>query len=122
MKRLYFGTDGVRGLYGSATMNEDFAWRLGAAAAAWLRAGGVPAGGRILIGRDTRASGASLAQALADGLVHGGFEPWSLEILPTPAVSRAVRTRGAVLGVVVTASHNPATDNGIKFSAPPASN
>lgn len=115
MKRHYFGTDGVRGLYGSATMNEDFAWRLGAAAAAWLRAGGVAAGGRILIGRDTRASGASLAQALADGLAHGGFEPWSLEILPTPAVSRAVRSRGAVLGVVVTASHNPATDNGIKF-------
>ena len=118
MKRLYFGTDGVRGLYGSATMNEDFAWRLGAAAAAWLKAGGVPAGGRILIGRDTRASGASLAQALADGLACGGFEPWSLEILPTPAVSRAVRTRGAVLGVVVTASHNPATDNGIKFFGP----
>lgn len=115
MKRLYFGTDGVRGPYGSATMNEDFAWRLGAAAAAWLRAGGAPAGGRILIGRDTRASGASLAQALADGIAHGGFEPWSLEILPTPAVSRAVRTRGAALGVVVTASHNPATDNGIKF-------
>lgn len=118
MKRLYFGTDGVRGLYGSATMNEDFAWRLGAAAAAWLKAGGVPAGGRILIGRDTRASGGSLAQALADGLAHGGFDPWSLEILPTPAVSRAVRTRGAALGVVVTASHNPATDNGIKFFGP----
>jgi len=118
MKRQYFGTDGVRGLYGSATMNEDFAWRLGAAAAAWLRAGGVAAGGRILIGRDTRASGASLAQALADGLAQGGFEPWSLEILPTPAVSRAVRVRGAVLGVVVTASHNPATDNGIKFFGP----
>jgi phosphoglucosamine mutase len=118
MKRQYFGTDGVRGLYGSATMNEDFAWRLGAAAAAWLKAGGVPAGGRILIGRDTRTSGASLAQAVADGLAHGGFEPWSLEILPTPAVSRAVRTRGAALGVVVTASHNPATDNGIKFFGP----
>ncbi len=118
MKRLYFGTDGVRGLYGSATMNEDFAWRLGAAAAAWLKAGGAPAGGRILIGRDTRTSGASLAQAVADGLAHGGFEPWSLEILPTPAVSRAVRTRDAVLGVVVTASHNPATDNGIKFFGP----
>lgn len=118
MKRQYFGTDGVRGLYGSATMNEDFAWRLGAAAAAWLRAGGIAPGGRILIGRDTRASGASLSQALADGLAHGGFQPWSLEILPTPAVSRAVRSRGAVLGVVVTASHNPATDNGIKFFGP----
>ncbi len=118
MKRLYFGTDGIRGLYGSATMNEDFAWRLGAAAAAWLRAKGVAPGGLVLIGRDTRASGASLAQALADGLAHGGCAPASLEILPTPAVSRAVRTRKAALGVVVTASHNPATDNGIKFFGP----
>jgi phosphoglucosamine mutase len=118
MKRQYFGTDGVRGLYGSATMNEDFVWRLGAAAAAWLQSKGVPAGGRVLIGRDTRASGASLTQALADGLAQGGYDPASLEILPTPAVSRAVRTRGAVLGVVVTASHNPATDNGIKFFGP----
>ncbi|SDS53538.1 phosphoglucosamine mutase [Opitutus sp. GAS368] len=118
MKRLYFGTDGVRGLYGSVTMNEDFAWRLGAAAAAWLRAKGQAPGGLVLIGRDTRASGASLAQALADGLAHGGCAPASLEILPTPAVSRAVRTRQAALGVVVTASHNPATDNGIKFFGP----
>ena len=117
MKRLYFGTDGVRGPYGSATMNEDFAWRLGAAAAAWLKTKGVT-GGRVLIGRDTRASGASLSQALADGLTEGGFESWSLGVLPTPAVSRAVRTRSAVLGVVVTASHNPATDNGIKFFGP----
>ena len=114
---LKFGTDGVRGPYGSATMNEDFAWRLGAAAAAWLKTKGVT-GGRVLIGRDTRASGASLSQALADGLTEGGFESWSLGVLPTPAVSRAVRTRSAVLGVVVTASHNPATDNGIKFFGP----
>jgi phosphoglucosamine mutase len=117
MKRLYFGTDGVRGIYGGAVMNEDFAWRLGAAAAAWLRGKGVT-GGRVLIGRDTRASGVSLSQALADGLVAGGCDPVSLGILPTPAVSRAVRTRGAALGVVVTASHNPATDNGIKFFGP----
>lgn len=118
MKRLYFGTDGVRGVYGSPTLNEDFAWRLGAAAAAWLRTKGVPAGGLVLIGRDTRASGVSLTQALADGLAEGGFKPASLEVLPTPAVSRAVRTQNAVLGVVVTASHNPASDNGIKFFGP----
>jgi phosphoglucosamine mutase len=106
----------VRGLYGSAHMNEDLAWRLGAAAAAWLQARG--AAGLVLIGRDTRASGATLTQALADGLAHGGCQPASLQILPTPAVSRAVRTRKAALGVVVTASHNPATDNGIKFFGP----
>ncbi len=118
MKRHYFGTDGVRGVYGGSVMNEDFAWRLGVAAAAWLRGQGVAAGGRVLIGRDTRTSGVSLSQALADGLAHGGFEPLSLGILPTPAVSRAVRTRQAVLGVVVTASHNPAGDNGIKLFGP----
>jgi phosphoglucosamine mutase len=118
MKRQYFGTDGVRGTYGGAVMNEDFAWRLGAAAAAWLQGKGVPPGGRVLIGRDTRASGVPLAQALADGIVSGGFAPVSLDILPTPAVSRAVRNHQAALGVVVTASHNPATDNGIKFFGP----
>jgi phosphoglucosamine mutase len=112
--RKYFGTDGVRGPYGSATMNETFAWRLSVAAARWLQGKGIT-NGRVLIGRDTRISGASLAQALADGLAHGGFQPVSLDILPTPAVSRAVRTEDAVLGVVVTASHNPAADNGIKF-------
>jgi phosphoglucosamine mutase len=117
MKRQFFGTDGVRGIYGGPVMNEDFAWRLGAAAAAWLRARGVAAG-TVLIGRDTRTSGVSLAQALADGLAQGGFEPLSLGILPTPAVSRAVRIRQAALGAVVTASHNPASDNGIKFFGP----
>jgi phosphoglucosamine mutase len=118
MKRHYFGTDGVRGPYGSATMNEDFAWRLGAAAAAWLKERNVAAPAKVLIGRDTRASGASLTQALADGLAQGGCEPVSLDIVPTPAVSRAVLARRAALGVVVTASHNPATDNGIKFFGP----
>lgn len=115
MKRHYFGTDGVRGPYGSATMNEDFAWRLGAAAAAWLTATGSLPGGVVLIGRDTRASGPSLSQALADGLAFGGYRPQSLAIVPTPAISQAVRTKKAALGVVITASHNPATDNGIKF-------
>ncbi len=115
MKRLYFGTDGVRGTYGGSLINEDFAWRLGVAAARWLQENGVRPGARVLIGRDTRASGVSLAQTLADGLTFGGCQPQSLEVVPTPAVSRAVRTLGAALGVVVTASHNPASDNGIKF-------
>jgi len=115
MKRQYFGTDGVRGPYGSPLMNEAFAWRLGAAAARWLKtARGVPAG-KVVIGRDTRASGASLSQAVADGLAHEGCSVYTLDVLPTPAVARAVRTKGAALGVVITASHNPASDNGIKF-------
>lgn len=110
MSRKYFGTDGVRGRYGAAVINEDFAARLGQAAALWL-----PRKARVLIGRDTRVSGVSLAAAVAAGLQAGGAEPVSLGIVPTPAVARAVLTSGAAFGVVITASHNPAADNGIKF-------
>lgn len=114
-QRKYFGTDGVRGPYGSATMNETFAWRLGAAAGRWLKTAKDQPAGKVVIGRDTRMSGPALTQALADGLAHEGCAVFSLGVLPTPAVARAVRTHGAALGVVVTASHNPAADNGIKF-------
>ncbi len=116
MKREYFGTDGVRGPFGGPVINEDFATRLGEAVALWVlgRAG---LGGEVLIGRDTRASGLALERALAAGLRAGGLRPISLGVTPTPAVARAVVARGARLGVVVTASHNPAADNGIKFFA-----
>lgn len=113
MARKYFGTDGVRGPYGGPVVNEEFAARLGLAAASWLKKKG-----RVLIGRDTRFSGASLEAAVARGLRAGGAEPVSLGVVPTPAVSRAVRVEGAALGVVITASHNPAADNGIKFFGP----
>lgn len=112
MKRLYFGTDGVRGTYGGPLINEMMAARLGAAAAAW--AGGQ---GRVVVGRDTRASGEALLTAVARGLREGGMTVETLGVAPTPAVARAVRQSGAVLGVVITASHNPASDNGIKFFA-----
>jgi len=112
MKRIYFGTDGVRGPYGGPVVNEAFAARLGEAAGIWV--GGR---GRVLIGRDTRASGEALVNAVAAGLAAAGLEPVSLGVLPTPAVARAVRLSEAVLGVVITASHNPASDNGIKFFA-----
>lgn len=110
MKRIYFGTDGVRGPYGGPIINEAFATRLGEAAGRW--AGGR---GKVFIGRDTRASGEALLKAVAAGLASAGMEPVSLGVLPTPAVARAARLSDAVLGVVITASHNPATDNGIKF-------
>ncbi len=112
MKRNYFGTDGVRGPYGGPVVNEAFASRLAEAAGRWI--GGK---GRVLIGRDTRGSGESLLKAVAAGLVAAGLEPVSLGVVPTPAVSRAVRTSESVLGVVITASHNPSSDNGIKFFA-----
>ena len=113
MTRKYFGTDGIRGPYGGPVVNEAFAERLGAAAAAWLGKKG-----RVLIGRDTRESGRALEAAVARGLQAGGAEPVSLGVVPTPAVARAVRMEPAALGVVITASHNPAADNGIKFFGP----
>lgn len=138
MSRHYFGTDGVRGLYGGPVVNEEFAARLAQAAVQWLKSGGerrgLPHGeqkarrgsdhredaavGRVLIGRDTRASGAALEAAVARGLSAAGADAISLGVLPTPAVARAVRASGARLGVVITASHNPAADNGIKFFGP----
>ena len=118
MSRKYFGTDGVRGPYGSDIMNESFAWRLGAAAARFALAHGAKAGATVVIGRDTRASGESLERALAAGLAAAGLQPVSTGVVPTPAVSLAVRLEQAALGVVITASHNPASDNGIKFFGP----
>ena len=113
MTRSFFGTDGVRGVYGGAVINEAFAARLGFAAATWL-----PRKGRVVVGRDTRFSGASLEEAVRRGLRAAGLESTSLGVLPTPAVARAVRVEGAAMGVVITASHNPAADNGIKFFGP----
>ncbi len=126
MSRRYFGTDGVRGAYGGPVINEEFAARLGFAVAVWDRqvaAGGAGAAppaakggdGRVLVGRDTRASGVALEAAFARGLRAAGAEPVSLGVVPTPAVARAVRNAGATLGAVITASHNPASDNGIKL-------
>jgi phosphoglucosamine mutase len=118
MNRQYFGTDGVRGPYGGPIINEIFAARLGAAVARWLRDESDAETAKVVIGRDTRYSGLSLEAAIAAGLSSEGAAPVSLGIVPTPAVSRAVRALNAALGVVITASHNPAEDNGIKFFSP----
>ena len=125
MNRQYFGTDGVRGKYGGPVINATFARRLGAAAGGWLKSAGMGKSAgeapRVLIGRDTRDSGPVLEAALAAGLAAGGLAPFSLGVVPTPAVSRAVRIHRAALGAVITASHNPADDNGIKFFGPTGS-
>jgi phosphoglucosamine mutase len=133
MSRKFFGTDGVRGPYGGPVVNEKFAAQLGYAAAMWLRGpgerrrieGGTPQPsmerrhnsgiGRVLCGRDTRASGAALEAAVARGFRTGGAEVISLGVLPTPALARAVWLSGARMGAMITASHNPAADNGIKI-------
>ena len=116
MKRLYFGTDGIRGKFGGPVINASFASQLGGAVGQWLRTARPPGStDRVLIGRDTRGSGAGLVAAVAAGLAQAGWQVRDLGVVPTPAVSRAVKQRGAALGVMVTASHNPAEDNGIKF-------
>jgi phosphoglucosamine mutase len=113
MKRRYFGTDGVRGAFGGPVINPEFAARLAEAAARWT--GGEQA---VLVGRDTRDSGVALLDGLVAGFAAVGWTVVDLGVVPTPAVARAVRTRENPLGVVLTASHNPATDNGIKFFGP----
>jgi len=114
--RKYFGTDGVRGPYGGPVINENFAARLGLAAGQWLSTQPeVSRTQKVLLARDTRASGQSLLRAVASGLAAAKWQVVDLGVVPTPAVSLAVRSSRAALGVMVTASHNPASDNGIKF-------
>lgn len=106
----YFGTDGIRGAYGDGCINPNFAYRMGAALGARLE------GGRVYIGRDTRASGTLLVNALVAGLQrHSAVSVVDLGIVPTPAVARALLDADGSLGIAVTASHNPASDNGIKL-------
>lgn len=114
MGRL-FGTDGVRGTYGD-DLTDDLARSLGYAAASVL--GRSSAHPRIIIGRDTRASSPALERALASGIAAAGGEPLSAGVIPTPGVAFLVREIGADAGAVISASHNPARDNGIKFFGP----
>ncbi len=111
--RRYFGTDGVRGVAGRHPMTASFALDLGVATAELLKrtAGQRP---RVVIGMDTRRSGPMLAQALGAGLTSRGADVVDLGVVPTPAVSFLTRKLGADAGVVVSASHNPFDDNGIK--------
>ena len=107
--RTLFGTDGVRGVAG-VDLTAELARDLGAAAAAWAGEGS-----RVLIGRDTRESGPELEEALAEGIVSGGGRAVHAGVIPTPGVAVLVRLGEADLGCVISASHNPYQDNGIKF-------
>jgi len=111
MAKQYFGTDGVRGLVGKDPMSADFALRLASAAAQVL----VPAGGTVLIGKDTRLSGYMFESALEAGFVAAGADVLLLGPLPTPGIAYLTQEFDATLGVVISASHNPYQDNGIKF-------
>jgi phosphoglucosamine mutase len=106
-----FGTDGVRGRVGTAPMTVDFALHLASAAARVL----APGGGRVLIGKDTRVSGYMFESALEAGFVAAGVDVMLIGPLPTPGIAYMTQRLGCSFGVVISASHNPYQDNGIKF-------
>jgi phosphoglucosamine mutase len=111
MGRRYFGTDGIRGQVGTEPMTVDFALRLASAAARVL----APRGGKVLIGKDTRVSGYMFESALEAGFVASGVNVLLTGPIPTPAVAYLTKQLGADFGIVISASHNPYFDNGIKF-------
>jgi phosphoglucosamine mutase len=111
MTKKFFGTDGVRGTVGEEPMTADFAMRLASAAAQVL----VPAGGTVVIGKDTRLSGYMFESALEAGFVAAGADVLLIGPLPTPGIARLTQEFDADLGVVISASHNVFSDNGIKF-------
>jgi phosphoglucosamine mutase len=117
MSRKLFGTDGVRGRANSHPMTAEMALRLGAAAGRYFRreAGGVH---RVVIGKDTRLSSYMLENAMTAGLTSTGMNVLLLGPVPTPAVGYLTRSMRADVGVMISASHNPYQDNGIKFFGP----
>ena len=121
MTRKLFGTDGVRGEANVWPMTAEMALKLGAAAGRYFRRDGRN-GHRVVIGKDTRLSGYMLENALTAGLTSTGMNVLLLGPVPTPAVGFLTRSMRADLGIMISASHNPADDNGIKFLAPMASN
>ncbi|MGL4767948.1 MAG: phosphoglucosamine mutase [Formosimonas sp.] len=115
MTRKYFGTDGVRGRVGVAPITPDFVMRLGYAAGQALAHDGVVERPCVLIGKDTRISGYMLEAALVAGFTAAGVDVRLTGPLPTPAIAYLTRTLRLQAGVVISASHNPFEDNGIKF-------
>ncbi len=112
MARKYFGTDGIRGRVGDFPITPDFMLKLGWAAGMAFRKQGKC---RILIGKDTRISGYMFESALEAGLAAAGADVQLLGPMPTPAIAYMTRTFQADAGIVISASHNPHDDNGIKF-------
>ena len=110
--RKYFGTDGIRGPVGTPPITADFVLKLGWAAGKTFSPSG---GGTILIGKDTRISGYLFESALEAGLASAGVHVTMLGPMPTPAVAYLTRAVSADAGIVISASHNPFSDNGIKF-------
>ena len=114
MKALqFFGTDGIRGTAGQEPMTAEFAFQVGAAAARTL--GKDQEKVRVFVGMDTRESGPMLAHAVSAGLTSRGADVLWLGVMPTPGVAYLTRKLNGTAGIVISASHNPYADNGIKF-------
>ncbi|WP_144752740.1 phosphoglucosamine mutase [Bartonella saheliensis] len=116
MVQKYFGTDGIRGKANSFPMTPDFAMKVGMAVGVLFRS--QHQSRRVVIGKDTRLSGYMLENALVSGLTAAGMEVFLLGPVPTPAVAMLCRSLRADLGVMISASHNPFYDNGIKLFGP----
>ena len=116
MGRKYFGTDGVRGLANTFPMTPDLALKLGAAAGRYFRKDKKQH--RVVIGKDTRRSSYMFENALTAGFTSTGMDVYLLGPVPTPAVGVLTRSMRADIGVMISASHNPYLDNGIKFFGP----
>jgi phosphoglucosamine mutase len=114
MGQKYFGTDGIRGRVGAFPITPEFCLRLSWAVGK-VFAGQEDRRARVLIGKDTRISGYMLESVMQAGLVSAGADVSLLGPMPTPAIAYLTRTLGADAGVVISASHNPYYDNGIKF-------
>jgi phosphoglucosamine mutase len=117
MMRKIFGTDGIRGRANTHPMTADMALRLGAAAGRYFRTDGANRH-RVVIGKDTRLSGYMIENALTAGLTSTGMNVLLLGPVPTPAVGLLTHSMRADLGIMISASHNPHHDNGIKFFGP----
>ncbi len=111
----FFGTDGIRGPFGQGCMTEGFLRRLGHALATYLRQKYPQGSLTVQIGGDTRASTPQITTWLSEGLAAQGICVRRLFVVPTPAVSLAVRAQKSQMGIAITASHNPHTDNGVKL-------
>src|SRR5262245_53966072 len=116
MNRDYFGTDGIRGKANSWPMDAATVLRVGAAAGTKYRRGSHRH--RVVVGKDTRLSGYMIEQALTAGFLSAGMDVFLFGPLPTPAVAMLTRSLRADLGVMISASHNPFHDNGIKIFGP----
>ncbi|HEX7815092.1 phosphoglucosamine mutase [Dyella sp.] len=114
-ERKYFGTDGIRGLVGQWPISADFMLRLGRAVGSVLKREQTRGRPLVLIGKDTRVSGYMFESALEAGLVAAGVDVGLLGPMPTPGVAYLTRSMRAQAGIVISASHNPHYDNGIKF-------